>query len=84
MKYYKSNTVLCKNDAYHGFVSLFQKDITGLTLKKIIQYNFNNVIILKDMEKDFAGGPVVKNLPANEGDMSLTPGPERFHMLQNN
>ena len=46
------------------------------------QYNFNNVIILKQTEKDFPGGPVVKNLPANEGDVSLTPGPERFHMLQ--
>ena len=84
MKYYKSNTGLCKNDTYHDFVNLFQKNITGLTLKKIIQYNFNNVIILKDMEKDFPGGPVVKNLPANEGDMGLSPGPERFHMLQNN
>ena len=42
------------------------------------------MIILKDMQKDFPGGPVVKNLPANEGDMGLTPGPERVHMLQSN
>ena len=25
-------------------------------------------------------GPVVKNLPVNEGDMGLIPGPGRFHM----
>ena len=28
------------------------------------------------------GGPVVKNLPANEGDMGSIPGPGRSHMLQ--
>ena len=27
---------------------------------------------------DFPGGPVVKNLPANAGDMGLMPGLERF------
>ena len=32
----------------------------------------------------FPGGPVVKNLPANAGDMGLTPGPGRFHMLWGN
>ena len=30
------------------------------------------------------GGPVVKNLPANGGDMSLIPGPGRFHMPWSN
>ena len=30
----------------------------------------------------FPGGSVVKNPPANAGDMGLTPGPGRFHMLQ--
>ena len=33
---------------------------------------------------DFPGGPGVKNLPANAGDTSLTPGPGRFHMLHSN
>ena len=28
----------------------------------------------------FLGGPVVKNLPANAGDMGLIPGLGRFHM----
>ena len=31
---------------------------------------------------DFPGGPMVKNLPANEGDRSFIPGPGRLHMLQ--
>ena len=30
--------------------------------------------------EDFAGGPVVKNPPANTGDMGSTLGPGRFHM----
>ena len=28
----------------------------------------------------FPGGPVVKNLPVNAGDVSLVPGPGRSHM----
>ena len=31
-------------------------------------------------EKDFPGGAVVKNLPANAEDTSLIPGLGRFHM----
>ena len=30
--------------------------------------------------RDFPGGPGVKNLPANAGDMSLIPSPGRLHM----
>ena len=30
---------------------------------------------------DFPGAPVVKNLPANAGDMGSIPGPGRSHML---
>ena len=33
---------------------------------------------------DFPGGAVVKNPPANAGDMSSSPGPGRSHMLQSN
>ena len=32
----------------------------------------------------FPGGAVVKNLPANAGDMGLIPGPGRSHMLRSN
>ena len=33
---------------------------------------------------DFPGGAVVKNLPANAGDMGSIPGPGRCHMPQSN
>ena len=33
---------------------------------------------------DFPGGLVVKNPPANAGDMGSIPGPGRFHMLWGN
>ena len=36
----------------------------------------------KKRKVDFPGGPVVKNLPANAGDMGLMPGMGRFHILQ--
>ena len=39
-----------------------------------------NEVIFKFRFDDFSGGPVVKNLPANTGDMGLSPGPGRFHM----
>ena len=32
----------------------------------------------------FPGGAVVKNLPANAGDMGSSPGPGRSHMLRSN
>ena len=32
----------------------------------------------------FPGGAVVKNPPANEGDMGLSPDPGRSHMLWSN
>ena len=34
--------------------------------------------------QNFPGGPVVKNLPVNAGDMDLIPDPGRFHMAQGN
>ena len=34
--------------------------------------------------RDFPGGTVVKNLPANAGDAGSNPGPGRSHMLRNN
>ena len=37
---------------------------------------FKNYVLLGD----FAGGPVVKNLPANAEDTGLIPGQGGFHM----
>ena len=39
---------------------------------------------MKKHQSDFPGGTVVKNPPANAGDMSLSPGPGRSHMSQSN
>ena len=39
---------------------------------------------LKETGKDFPGGTVVKNPPANAGDMGSSPGLGRSHMLRNN
>ena len=36
------------------------------------------------MNRDFPGGAVVKNLPANAGDMGSIPGPGRSHMPRSN
>ena len=36
------------------------------------------------MSRDFSGGTVVKNLPANSGDMGLSPSLGRSHMPWSN
>ena len=46
-------------------------------------YKYVNGLKRKD-ELDFPGGTVVKNLPANTGDMGSIPGPGRSHMLWSN
>ena len=35
-------------------------------------------------KRDFPGGAVVKNPPANAGDTGSTPGPGRSHMSRSN
>ena len=40
--------------------------------------------MLRGEGKDFAGGPVVKNLPCNAGDTGSIPGPGRSHMKRSN
>ena len=37
-----------------------------------------------EVKQDFLGGAVVKNLPANAGDMGSSSGPGRFHVSQSN
>ena len=38
----------------------------------------------KDQDQDFLGGPVVKNLPANAGEMGSIPDSGRLYMLWGN
>ena len=40
--------------------------------------------IKKGEDQDFPSGAVVKNPPANAGDMGSIPGPGRSHMLRSN
>ena len=51
-------------------------------LKCLVLYK--NLWCAKSQERDFLGGAVVKNPPANAGDMGLSPGPGRSHMPQSN
>jgi len=39
---------------------------------------------IKEIFRDFLGGPVVKNPPANVGDTGSIPGPGRCHMPWSN
>ena len=39
---------------------------------------------IKRVKRDFPGGAVVKNPPANAGDTGSIPGPGRSHMLRSN
>ena len=50
------------------------------------QKNFVNNLHgnMKDSEKDFPGGPMVKNPPVKAGDTGSIPGQERFHVPQSN
>ena len=41
-------------------------------------------LMSKSNDRDFPGGTVVKNLPANAGDMGSIPGPGRSHMPRGN
>ena len=50
-------------------------------MKKITNSNQGQQLLVKKfMHRDFPGGPVVENSPANAGDTGLIPGPGRFHM----
>ena len=40
------------------------------------------MLYLKSNNRGFPGGAVVKNPPANAGDVGSSPGPETPHMLR--
>ena len=61
---------------------LSENRITYVKLLEFI-YTFRfQVSLEKSGVLDFLGGPVVKNPPANAGDLGSIPGPGRSHMLQ--
>ena len=57
-----------------------RKAITGWFIKEKQMANKH----IKKCFRDFPGGAVVKNPPANAGDKGLSPGPGRSHMPWSN
>ena len=57
-----------------------------LPSKCVVHHHQKNKVAEENLEtpKDFPGGAVVKNPPANAGDKGLSPGPGRSHMPQSN
>ena len=66
-------------DAQHHYASVKCKSKPQWDIASTCQDSYCQ----KD-NKGFPGGSVVKNLPANAGDTSLTPGPGRFHIPRSN
>ena len=63
------------------------KNITivgSVTSYSSISFLHGITIFLKSELKDFPGGSVVQNPPANAGDTGSIPDPGRSHMLQGN
>ena len=57
-----------------------------MKLKKLMLNEFpqSGKGYIQKTHRDFPGGTVVKNPPANAGDMGSSPGPGRSHMPQSN
>ena len=53
---------------------------SSITLKNLARKSRK----LKVQSRDFPGGAVVKNLPANAADTGSSPGPGRSHMPRSN
>ena len=64
-----------------GSDEAYWEQVIYTILKTLLKYNQANPC-LKSVNKDFPGGPVVRNLSA--GDMSSIPDLGRSHMLQSN
>ena len=45
----------------------------------LFEINWKNTLT-----EEFSGGPMVKNMPSNAGDMGSIPDLGRFHMLPDN
>ena len=60
-------------------ISLFESEE-----EKIFLVHLKSYLRLKTLLLGFPGGAVVKNLPANAGDLGSSPGPGRSHLLWSN
>ena len=57
-------------------------NIREMQIKTTMKYHLKKK--KKKKKKDFLGATVVKNPPANAGDLGSSPGPGRSHMLRSN
>ena len=63
-----------------GYLQIFLSENVEISI-----FNLSSGVSLKIfMIGGFPGGAVVKNPPANAGDMGLSPGPGRSHMPRSN
>ena len=64
------------------------KQVYNLQLRRSVAFPECGTLVckigIKINAKDFPGGSVVKNQPANAGDSGLMPGPEESHMPWSN
>ena len=64
------------------------KRVCDLQLRRSVAFPACGTLVckigIKINAKDFPGGSVVKNQPANAGDTGLIPGPEESHMPWSN
>ena len=67
----------------HGMWGRRKYPLKGGWRKKLI-YKHLNIPLKKEYGRDFLGGTVVKNPPANAGDTGSIPGPGRSHMPRSN
>ena len=82
---YTKEFSILRNTNIH-FARSFSKSVEKSHQEEsIIFFQFNTFFFFNDRKwEDFPGGPVIRNLLANAGDMGSIPGPERFHMPRNN
>ena len=53
---------------------------SGTLLKALLSYDQGRTFCATKTNQGFPGDSVVKNLPANSGDLGSNPGPRRSHI----
>ena len=87
---FKTKTVTRDKEGHHIMIkgSVQEEDITIINIYAPNigepQYIRQMLTAIKEEIEGFPGGTVVKNPPANAGDMGSSPGPGRSHMPQSN
>ena len=59
-------------------------EVTARDATQGFSWSFEDSVLRMSFPRDFPGGAVVGNPPANAGDMGSSPGPGRSHMPRSN